>query len=226
MTQTLATLLTTLRERGDARNTVRFPDSYLTKELQAAFASGYQLIVEQNSGFFDQFDTVSTVAHQAFVALPAGPPPCWLVRAVDVLIGTEYTPVTRIGIKDRLRYGSTEGRPVGRRLTARGIDLYPTPDQVYTLRVLNTPAAPTLDTTAREYYNGWEDYTLFKALTVLYKNQGRDASHWKEELAEARALVISGAAERDSSGPEYLNLREGVGTDYDGANDDAWRPGF
>lgn len=226
MTQTLSSLITTLRERGDARNTVRFPDSYLTKELQAAFAEGYELIESVHEGFFDQFDTLSTIAHQAYVPLPAGPPPCWIVRAVDVLVGTEYTPVPRVGIKDRLRYGATEGRPTGHRLTARGIDLYPTPDAVYTLRVLNTPAAPTLDTTAREFYNSWEEYTLFGALVRLYENQGRDPSGWQKQLDRTAARIVRAASERNSSGPEYLNLREGVGADFDGVNDDAWRPGF
>jgi hypothetical protein len=226
MTLVLTDLITLFRERGDMRNTVRFPDSYLTKELQRAFAAGYQLIVQQNSGFFDQFDNVSTVAHQAFVALPAGPPPAWIVRRIDRQDTADFIPLPRIGIKDIQRYGTTEGRPAAHRLTARGIDLYPTPDQVYTLRVLHTPAAPTLDTTPREYYNGWDDFTLFKALSVCFKNQGRDASAWRQELADATALVITGASERDSSGPEYLNLREGPGGDSWDDELDAWRRGY
>lgn len=225
MTQTLSSLITSLRERGDARNVLRFPDSYLTKELQAAFAEGYELIEGAHEGWFDQYDNVSTVAHQAFVALPAGPPPCWIVRAVDVLVGTEYTPVPRVGVKDRLRYGNTEGRPTAHRLTARGIDLFPTPDAIYTLRVLNTPAAPTLDTTPREFYNSWEEYTLYGALIRLYENQGRDPSGWQRQLDRTAARIVRAASSRNSSGPEYLNLREGITGEF-GGDDDAWRPGF
>lgn len=225
MTQTLSSLITSLRERGDARNVLRFPDSYLTKELQAAFAEGYELIEGAHEGWFDQYDNVSTVAHQAFVALPAGPPPCWIVRAVDVLVGTEYTPVPRVGVKDRLRYGNTEGRPTAHRLTVRGIDLFPTPDAIYTLRVLNTPAAPTLDTTPREFYNSWEEYTLYGALVRLYENQGRDPSGWQKQLDRTAARIVKAASSRNSSGPEYLNLREGITGEF-GGDDDAWRPGF
>lgn len=226
MTKTLSDLITFMRERGDMRNTVRFPDSYITKELQQAFASGYQAIAMMNNGFFDQFDNVTTTAHVGFVALPPGPPACWIVRAVDRLeTNLEPVPMPRIGIKDRNRYGITEGKPCAHRLSSRGIEMYPTPDAVYTLRVLNTPAAPTLDTTAREFYNGWDDYTLYKALSVVYKNQGRDASQWRQELTDATALIMLGAGERDSSGPEYLNLREGM--TGDGAeDDDAWRRGY
>ena len=224
--KTLSNLIALVRLRGDARNTVRFPDDYLQAEIQAAFAEGYELIESVHEGFFDQYDTVSTVAHQAFVPLPAGPPVCWIVRAVDVLVGTEYTPVPRIGIKDRLRYGNTEGRPCGHRLTARGLDLFPTPDQVYTLRILNTPAAPILDSSAREYYNSWEEYSVFGALVRLFLTQGRDASDWQKQLDRTAARMIKAASSRNESGPEYLNLREGVSGEWGGENPDAWRPGF
>lgn len=226
MTKTLADLITIVRNRGDARNTIRFPDSYLTAELQAAFAEGYELIVEQNSGFFDQFDNVSTVAHQAYVALPPGPPAAWIVRAVDRADGNDFIPVPRVGIKDRLRYGTTEGRPAAHRLTARGIDLYPTPDAIYVLRVLNTPAAPTLDTTAREYYSSWDEYSVYGALVRLYNTQGRDPRYWQDQLNRTAARIMVAAGERDASGPEHLNLREGPGGDSWDGELDAWRRGF
>lgn len=226
MTKTLADLISIVRYRGDARNIVRFPDSYLTTEIQAAFAEGYELIAEVNEGFFDQQDTVSTVAHQPYVALPAGPPPCWIVRAVDVLSGSTYQPLARVGIKDRNRYGQTEAMPISHRLTARGIDLYPTPDQVYTLRITNTPAAPTLGTTPREYYNSWEEYTVYGALIRLYDSQSRDSSEWKQQLERTAARMVKAASSRNSSGVEYLNLHDGVIWNRDGDDPDRWRSGF
>lgn len=226
MTKTLDDLVAILRQRGDARNTVRFPSSYLAAELQAAFAEGYELVAEVNEGFFDQADSVSTVAHQPYVALPAGPPPCWIVRAVDVLQGSDYLPIPRIGIKDRNRYGSTEGQPVGHRLTARGIDLYPTPDRIYTLRVTHTPAAPQLSSTPLEYYNSWEEYTIYGALIRLYSTQSRDASEWRDALARTAARMVKAASSRNSTGVEYLNLHDGVVGDRGGEDVDRWRPGF
>lgn len=220
MTQTLAQLITILRNRGDARNTIRFPDSYLTGELQAAFAEGYALIVRENEGFYDTIGNVSTVASTAFVALPTG---AWIVRAVDRLEGTDYVAMPRVGVKDRNRYGTTAGRPIAHRLTERGIDLYPPPDAIYTLRVTYTPVAPTLSSTPREFYNSWEEYTIFGALIRLYENQGRDASGWQKQLDRTAARMVSEASSRDASGPEYLNLRDGCEGDSD---DDRWRPGY
>lgn len=225
MTQTLAQIITLVRNRGDARSSIRFPDSYLTAEIQAAFAEGYELVVKQNAGFFDTIANVTTAADTAFVALPAGPPVCWIMRALDRVEGNDFIPMPRIGVKDRNRYGTNTGKPVAHRLTARGIDLYPTPDAVYTLRVTYTPAAPTLDSTAREFYSSWEEYTVFGALVRLFDGQGRDSSVWQKQLDRTTARIISSAAERNDTGPEYLNLRDGWdGDDFEDV--DRWRPGF
>jgi len=223
VTKTLSDLITIVRNRGDARNVVRFPDSYLTAELQAAFAEGYELIVQQNEGFFDTLDDVFTVAHQGFALTPSD---AWIVRAIDRQDGADFVPLPRIGIKDRLRYGTTEGRPAAHRLTARGIDLYPTPDQIYTLRVTYTPVAPTLDTNGRNFYNSWEEYSVYGALVRLYNTQGRDPAPWMQQLNMTAVRIMKGASERDASGPEYLNLREGPGGDSWDGELDAWRRGF
>lgn len=227
MTKSLSDLITIVRNRGDARNSVRFPDSYLQQELQAAFAEGYELVVQQNEGFYDTTSNVTTSANVAFVALPAGPPVCWIVRAIDRQEGPTWVPVPRIGVKDRNRFGTTTGKPVAHRLTSNGIDLYPTPDAVYTLRVTYTPAAPILDTTPREYYNSWEEYTVYGALVRLYDGQGRDSMLWQRQLAQQADRIRRGADQRDASGPEYLNLRSGYDGESESLQDlDAWRPGF
>lgn len=220
MTKSLDDINAIVRFRGDMRNTVRFPDVNLNGEIQAAFAEGYELIVQQNEGFYDTTGTVATAASTAFVALPSG---CWIMRAMDRVEGSDNVPVPRIGIKDRNRYGTTPGRPTAHRLSARGIELYPTPDAIYTLIVTYTPTAPILDSTQREFYNSWEEYAINGALVRLYDNQGRDSSKWQAGLDAARARIMRGADQRDASGPEYLNLREGG----DGLeDDDRWRPGF
>jgi hypothetical protein len=220
MTKTLAEIITIVRFRGDMRNSVRFPNADLTSEIQAAFAEGYELVVEQNSGFYDTTGNVVTVAGTAFSALPAT---AWVVRAVDRVDGTDFEPLPRVGVKDRNRYGTTRGRPVAHRLTARGIDLYPTPDAVYTLRVTYTPVAPTLSATATEFYNSWEEYTIFGALVRLYTNMGRDASEWQRQLDRQAQRIVRAASDRSSGGPEYLNLHDGGDG---GEDDDRWRPGF
>ncbi len=212
MTKALADIRTIVRFRGDLRNTVRFLDADIDKEIQAAFGEGYQIVVQAHEGFYDVDTTVPTIANQPYVAAPPG---AWRILAVDRLDGSEYMPVNRVGIKDRNRFGSTTGKPEAHRLTARGIDLYPTPNAIYTLRILYTPVAPTLDGTQREFYNGWEEYTIYGALVRLYLNQSRDASEWERQLARSAAVISEGAGERNASGPEYLNLHEPDGADWD-----------
>lgn len=212
MTQTLASILAIVRFRGDLRNAIRFPDADLTKEIQGAFGEGYELVADTNEGYYDVTATLSTVAGTDFVALTTG---TWRVRAMDRLDGSDYLTMTRVGLKDRNRWGSARGKPEGYRLSARGAELFPTPDAIYTLRQIYTPVAPTLDSTAREFYNGWEEYTIYGALVRLYLNQNRDASEWERQLAMQRARLTSMAGERNASGPEYLNLFEGDGADWD-----------
>jgi hypothetical protein len=222
MTKTLAEIITIVRFRGDMRNTIRFPDANLTAEIQAAFAEGYELVVMTNSGFYDTTGNVTTTNGVDFVALPTG---AWITRALDRVEGNDFVPMPRIGIKDRNRYGTSRGKPGAHRLSSRGIELYPTPDATYTLRVTYTPVAPTLDTTAREFYNSWEEFTIFGALVRLYDNMGRDSTPWRAGLEQQRARILAAATERNSSGPELLNLHEGWG-DWGSEDLDRWRPGF
>ena len=213
MTKNLDDIRTIVRNRGDFRNTVRFPNSVIDTEIQAAFDEFYAMVVEANEGYYDTSTTTPTVAAQAYVALPSG---VWIVRAIDRLNGTEYDPLCRVGVKDRNRYGSTQSEPLAYRLTARGADLYPTPNAIYTLRITYTPVAPTLDSTQREFYNGWEEYAIFGALLRLGGTERNDAPLWQRMLDAAAARVRREAPDRGSSEPEYLNLfGEGDGADWD-----------
>lgn len=219
-TKSLSDIIGIVRFRGDLRNTIRFPDANLATEIQAAFAEWYELVVRTNEGYYDTRDIVFTAANADFAALPDG---TWRVRAVDRLDGSDYISMPRAGVKDRNRYGSRTGKPLAHRLTARGLDLYPTPDAVYTLRVTFTPVAPTLDDTQRNYYNSWEEYTVFGALVRIYLNQNRDASQWQQQLQIQAARIVDSASERDASGPEYLTLHDSMpGDELDGRPTWSW----
>jgi hypothetical protein len=223
VTQTLATIITTIRNRGNLRNTVRWPDSIIQVEAQAAFSELYGLVVQHHRGFYDTDTTVPTVANRAYVALPIG---TWALRAVDILDGTRYIPLAKDGIKDRNRRGSpTEtAQPVAYRRTARGIDLFPVPNAVYALRITYTPVAPTLDTTPRDYYNGWEEYVIAGALLRIRGTQYTDSGTWQRLIAATEARIIAEASESNTQGPEYLNLfgdGEGI-EDWDRPVDWSW----
>jgi hypothetical protein len=208
VSKTLADIEAIVRARGDFRNSQRFPPAYVQTEIQAAFGEFYELIADANEGYYDTTGTVTTTASVDFVALPVG---AWRVRGVDRLDGGDWVPLVQVGIADRTRYGTQLEQPSGYRLTSRGADLYPTPDAVYTLRFIYTPIAPTLDATAREFYNGWEEYTVYGALVRLALNERRDASDWQQQLGFQRERIQRASAGRRSQGPETLPLREGWG---------------
>lgn len=224
--KSLSDIISTVRFRGDFRNTNRFPDSNITTEVQAAWTELYELIAGTNEGYWDIDTTVVTVVGQPFVALPTD---TWRVRGIDILCstgfglnGTDYRELQQLNIADRNRYCTSLDEPDGYRLSAQGANLYPTPDQVYTLRITYTPTAPILGA-AREYYNGWEEYVIYATLIRLSLNEERDVSSWQAQLDFQRARITSGASERKSQEPEYLVPRDGL-TDYDPefARDQRW----
>lgn len=204
-TRTLADIRTVVRMRGDMRNTNRFPDTILDVEIQAAFGEGYELMESVCEGYFDTADTDVTVIGQDYIALPLG---TWKLRALDRLDGSDWVTLVRVGVKDRNSYGTQRDKPCAHRLTARGADLYPTPDAEYTLRFTYTPSAPLLDSSARNYYNGWEEYTVYGTLLRLYQQQDRDASKWERGYDRQRARILAAAPNRNASEPEYLRLYE------------------
>lgn len=207
------TLRTTIRNRGDYNNTRRFPDAYLNTEIQSAFGKFYQLVADVHEGYWDTEGSVSTVNGTAYVALPTD---CWRVQAVDRLDGSDYREMAQVGLESRNRYGSTRAQPVAYRLSSRGIELLPTPNGVYSLRVMYTPVAPTLGS-AREWYNGWEDYVIEAVLLELDKQTGKPTvGERMAALEKAEQVIKAGASQRRSQEPEYLNLREYGGLDpYD-----------
>lgn len=213
-TKTLAQIRSIVRFRGDFRNTVRLPDSAIDVEIQAAFGEGYELVADVNEGYFDTTATLSTVASQGFVALPSN---AWRVRALDRLDGEDFCALEQVGIKDRNRYGSSRDKPLAYRLTARGADLYPTPDAIYSLRLTHTPTAPTLGATPTEFYNGWEEYTVYGTLVRLALHDERDPGDWLRQLEMQRMRIKGAASQRQAAGPEYLVLHDlDEGYDPDG----------
>lgn len=224
--KSLDDIIDAVRFRGDFRNVVRFPKANVTTEVQAAWAELYELIADTNEGYWDTDATVTTVASQPFIALPAG---CWRVRGIDLLSssgvganGNDFLELPQINISDRNRYCTTPDEPAAYRLTARGADLYPTPDRAYTLRVTYTPTAPVLGD-AREYYNGWEEYVIYAALLRLALNEERDVSSWQQQLQFQRERITRGASERKSQEPEYLPLRDGLSdNDSEFSRDQRW----
>lgn len=216
---TLATLRDTVRFRGDYQNVRKFSDANLNIEIQQSFGEFYELVADTNEGFWDTSATVATTANTTYVALPTD---AWRVQGVDRLDGGDYVELQQVSVSERNRFGSSAtGEPSIYRLTARGIELLPTPDAIYTLRVLYTPLAPALtESQPREWYNGWEDYVVTATLLRLDQREQRPLADRLAILERAKQRIISGASKRKQQEPEYLNLRESTAFDM---WDERWR---
>jgi hypothetical protein len=210
-TFTLANLRDSVRFRGDYQNVAKFPNADVNREIQAAWAELYELIADTYEGYW--MTTSATVTTQsAFMALPTD---YWRVFGVDRMEGTnEWVEMRRINTSDRNRFGSDTGKPVAYRLTARGVDFYPSPNGLHKFRVVYTPVAPALgESTAQEYFNGWENYIVNGALLRLDQREQRPLDERIAVMDRERQRVMSAATRRNSQEPEYLNLREYVSTD-------------
>lgn len=195
-----------IRFRGDYQNLKKFPRDDVRKLIQQAFKKFWQIVAKAHTGYWDTETTFPTVANQAFVALPSD---VWSLLALDRLESNEYVTMHQVPLSERNRYGSSTGKPLAYRTSARGLELYPTPDTVYTLRVTYTPKAPDLAVSQpREYYNGWEEYIIESVLLVLDGREKLPLDARKAAIKDIVDMVIDGANEHRAQEPEYLNLRE------------------
>jgi len=203
----LATLRQIVRFRGDYQNVRKFPDADLDREIQGAFGEFYELVADTNEGWWDASAQVTTVSGQDYVALPAD---AWRVHGIDLLDSGDWVELLQVGRADRNRFGTDTDEPEAYRLTARGIDLMPTPNAVYTLRVTYTPTAPALqEAQPREWYNGWDEYVVTAALLRLDQREQRPVNERVGILDRLKQRVIAGASRRRGQEPDYLPLREG-----------------
>lgn len=201
-----AKIRATIRTRGDYTNTRRFPNDYLNTEIQTAFGHFWRIVDEAHQGWWDTEDTVTTVANQAYVALPAT---AKVVKGIDRLDGGEYEPLAQVNLDARNRWGSGTGKPLAYRLSARGAELHKTPDQAYTLRVLFTPKPPMLtEDGEREWFDGWEDYIIEKVLFELDSRERLPMGDRITKLDNAEKALRASTNQRRQQEPEYLTLRE------------------
>ncbi len=204
----LAKIRATVRFRGDYQNVKKFPNSYVDTEIQGAFGEFWELIANTHEGYWDTSANVLTIVGQAYVALPAG---VWRVQGVDRLDGSDWIPLSKVSVAQRNRFGSSTDTPSAYRTTARGIDLYATPNAIITIRIMYTPSAPALqEAGARDWFNGWEDYVIESTLLRLDGREKKPVQDRKDTIKTITARIVAGASERDSTEPEYLNLHEGA----------------
>lgn len=208
-----AKIRSTIRSRGDYTNVRRFSDTYLNDEIQTAYGHSCRIVDEAHQGWRDKDSTVTTTASTAYVALPTD---AKIVKAIDRLDSGEYVEMPQVGLEHRNRFGATTGKPLAHRLSARGIELAPTPNGVYTLRVTYTPKPGALtENEQHEFYDGWEDFVIEKVLFELDSREGKSLTDRKLKLGLAEEALRASSHQRRQTEPEYLRLRESAGDTFD-----------
>lgn len=212
----LATIRDKVRKRGDYPKSAVFTDDYVNTEIQTSWSELYELIDDVSEGYWDKIGSVTTVASQAYVALPADH---WRLKAVDILDGTTPRPMAQVGIGDRHKFGTSTGMPRAYRTTERGLELYPTPGAGYTIQIVYAPTVPALEeAVARNYWNHWDEYVIVSTLLKLDTREERETAARITELDRAAYRIRSGATKRRQAEPEYLNLRGFDLSDFDGGD--------
>jgi hypothetical protein len=202
---TLTTVRTAVRERGDLPLARKFTDDFLDREIQASWTALHRLVEEVHEGWWDKEGTVSTVANQRYIALPAD---CRRVKGIDLLDGTEYIPLDQIGITERNRFGQTTDKPCAYRLSERGIELYPTPNAIYTLRVTYARTVTALGGTTVTVDEEWQDYVIWSTIMRIAPSEERPVNDYAAMVAQAEAAIKASASGRRQAEPEYIPLRE------------------
>lgn len=205
--KTLAQIRQAVRFEGGYENLRRFPNTDVNDLIQKSFNEFWQLVDECNQGWWDTDGTVATTASVAYVALPTNAKSAHLVERLE---GSEYVLLDKVSPRMRARYGSTTDTPRAYFLTARGIELLPPPNGVYTLRVHYTPKPAQLqESQPREWYDGWDDYVVQATLAKMDRREGRPTLNDRLVALDAvTKRVRSSASKRGEQEPEYLNLRE------------------
>lgn len=210
-TFTAAVLLDRVREEGDYENSAVFTDAVMLPWLSTAHGEFCDLIDEEWEGYRDATQTLATVAGTATVT-----PAAFLkVRAVHLQYGGVYRALQRFEpSRQTLGYDESTGIPVGYIHVSDALELFPTPDAAYTLRIRYVPQATAITATSDTIAvpNGWEDFHVAKVLLKCAAREERDLPGPLATLADVRARVKRAAAHRNVAGPKYLPFpTEGAG---------------
>lgn len=211
-TRTLAEMRTDVRNQGDYANSNVFTDAILTEFINKGIAEVYELLVDASESYYLTNTTVTTTASQAYVAAPTD---LYTLKAVDVLVGSDYVPLQKFDLDERgqNKYVRYQGRYVYR-LQGSNIYLEPTPTTSSdTLRIWYIPHATKLssDSDTFDGINGFEDLVIEKALYLCDKRDNRPLADRMQEIARLEARVRKNAEGRESDEPFYLPDYGGYG---------------
>lgn len=199
----LSTLRTRIRVLGSYANSRIFTDAVLTVFVNEAIGEYRDLLDERWEGYHDKTGTVSTVANTATVAVPAD---FLKARAVDRLDDGRYMPLTKIQIRQTYAYEGVRDKPLAYMQVGANLELFPTPNAVYTLRLRYVPAMTALsaDVDTIDVPNGWEDFIIHTALLKCDEREEKPTGERLAAIERARQRIIRAAEDRNVAEPDYV----------------------
>jgi hypothetical protein len=200
---TLATLRTRCRSVGDYENSRKITDAFLNEQINDAIGEYSDLLDERWEGYRDTTGSIVTTAGVATVALPAN---FLKARAVDLLSSGRYCALRKLQIRSSYGYDSQRGRPHGYMQVGVNLELFPTPDAVYTIRLRYVPTAPVLvaDVDSIDVPNGWEGFVVHTALLKIDEKEERPLQDRLAVIDRYRARIVAAASDRNVAEPEYI----------------------
>jgi hypothetical protein len=200
---TLATIRSRVRTLGDYANSAVFTDAFINEQVNDAVGDYCDLLDQTWEGYRDTTGTVTTTANVATVSLPTD---FLKARAVDLLDGGRYYPLRRYQISQAYGYDLQTERPLGYIQRANVLELFPTPNAVYTIRLRYIPAASVLVNNADsiDVPNGWEGFIIHTALLKLDEREERPLQDRLNIIDRYRQRIVAAANDRNTAEPEYL----------------------
>lgn len=206
---TLTNLLARLRRKGNYPNTGNHPaspisDTFLTEELNAAIGEYENILDDRWEGYRDKTGTVNTVANTATVALPAD---FKRLRSRPwIASGDVPCPLHRLNADQTHVFYNQRDRPCGYLFSGANLELFATPNAVYTINLRYTPTATVLSSGSDTISipNGWERYVIDLALLAVDQQQQRSVQDRLGILERLRQEVVDAAGDRNVAEPEVI----------------------
>lgn len=203
---TLATLRTRARQLGDYENSTVFTDAVMTPWVNEAIGDYFDILDEHFDGYRDTTGSLSTTAGAANVALPAG---MLKLRSVEIQIGGRYQMLRRFQPGGQsLGYDESTGQPVGYLHVGTSLELFPTPDAVYPMRLRYVPEMTPLaaDGDSIDVPNGWEGFIVHSILLRCDQREERPLSDRLAAIDRYRSRIVRASQNRNTAEPVYLPM--------------------
>ena len=203
---TLATLRTRARQLGDYENSTVFTDAAMTPWVNEAIGDYFDILDEHFDGYRDTTGSLSTTAGFANVSLPAG---MLKLRSVEIQIGGRYQMLRRFQPGGQaLGYDGSTGQPVGYLHVGTALELFPTPDAVYPMRLRYVPemAPLSLDADSIDVPNGWEGFIVHSILLRCDEREERSLGDRLAAIDRYRSRIVRASQNRNTAEPAYLPM--------------------